>query len=122
MLLKKKGRFEQIDEEGFAKEISEDHLSSFLEKGQNVFVAGCFDSACISNTVEGALENEFKVYVDRDMNILQDRRDNIKGKVTFEFREKFSDEGWSEIESIYNEFEERLHILKKTKQKAPLCK
>ena len=109
-------KFKQIDEKGFVKEIGEDHLSSFLEKGQKLFIAGCFDRGCVTRTVQEALEDGFEVYIDRDMNIMHSKDEPLENY------EEFADEAWSELEDIYNKVEKRLHIPKKTKQKTPLCK
>ena len=56
------------------------------------------------------------------MNIMQSKLRRIKLGISSETYEANADEIWSKIESKYNKVEKRLHILKKTKQKAPLCK
>ena len=118
----KEGTFGQVNEKEFLGKISEGRLSNLLEKGQNIFITGCYDAICVKETVVGGIENGFKVHVDRDMNIMQDKRVDMYGRVSPEEYEADTDEEWSELKSKYSQFEDRLHVLEKTKQKAPLCK
>ena len=82
-----------------------DYLKS--EGIKNVFLTGCFDSYCIAQTAEGALKENFKVYTDKDLNLVR-RLDilvpDITGKPTFLSMEQYkldSDNHWEELESKY---------------------
>ncbi len=59
-----------------AKEINtslKNHLHSI--KAEDVVTTGCFDGGCLMQTAEDALEAGFNVYVDRNLNIIDDMFD-----------------------------------------------
>ncbi len=51
--------------------IKGDYTGFIKKQGvDTVFIGGCFEYGCVSETVEGSLEEGFDVIVDKDMNIL----------------------------------------------------
>ncbi|MFA0039272.1 isochorismatase family protein [Vibrio sp. 10N.261.52.A1] len=87
--------FEKRVNEGFTKEgsaVINDDLESYLlnKDVTDLYVAGCFDRLCVSDTTEGALIKGFNVHVDRDMNV------SMGGVGT-----EGITEGWKELKDTY---------------------
>ena len=86
-------------------EIISGELGDYLrsEGIKNVFLTGCFDSVCVKETAEGALREDFKVYSDRNLNLVT-RFSEKKGKVVIiskEENEAFSDFRWGMLKDNY---------------------
>ena len=87
--------FEKRVNEDFTKEGSEiinDDLESYLTERDvtDLYVAGCFDHLCVTDTTEGALTRGFNVHVDRDMNV------SMEGLGT-----EGITKGWKELKDTY---------------------
>ena len=91
-------------------EVISEELGDYLRsKGiKNIFLMGCFDGACVSSTAEGALNEDFKVYSDRDLNLVRrldiKEPDKVTGEPTFlskEYCKECSDIKWEKLKSQY---------------------
>ena len=91
-------------------EVISEELGDYLRsKGiKNIFLMGCFDGACVASTAEGALNEGFEVYTDRDLNLVRRLDFIVPDKTTgkqipssMEQCKLLCDAKWREIESIY---------------------
>ena len=85
-------------------EVISEELGDYLRsKGiENVFLTGCFDSTCIVKTAKGALSENFKVYSDRDVNLIT-RIKVVNGETTTLTKQRYkldSDLEWSRSKGI----------------------
>ena len=86
-------------------EIISGELGDYLKSEgiKNVFLTGCFDSVCIVDTAKGALSKNFKVYSDRDLNLVTRAVEKNKKKFTLSEKEykMFSDSKWEDLKKNF---------------------
>ena len=77
---KERDKFDELYKTRISSSIAEDGsevisegLGDYLrsEGIKNVFLIGCFDAVCVGRTAEGGLKEGFKVYTDRDLNLVR---------------------------------------------------